>query len=156
MSAPFQLHTPEEEVCFMRQVLGIEREEALLDRVIDNFNVLQARSAMLLSLVTLCLTISGFSGHRIAASGPVPAALLSVGLALVVVSAVLLMLGPMQLRWATRRRCGESLDELLAALIHLRNKRTRRYHIAVLILILGLSAYVGSVVLSILPGGGGV
>ncbi len=135
----------------MRQVLGIDRKEALLDRVIDNFNVLQARSAMLLSLVTLCLTISGFSGHRIAASGTVPALLLAFGLALVVLSAVLLMLGPLQLRWATRRRCGESLDELLEALIHLRNLRTRRYHIAVMILILGLSAYVASVVLSIVP-----
>lgn len=138
----------------MRQVLGIDRQDALLDRVIGNFNVLQARSAMLLSLVTLCLTISGFSGHRIAAAGTLPAVLLSVGLALVVLSAVLLMLGPMQLRWATRRRCGDSLDELLEALIHLRNVRTRRYHTAVMILILGLSAYVASVILSIVPGAG--
>jgi len=154
MRPPFQLHSPAEEVQFMRQVLGIDRQDALLDRVIGNFNVLQARSAMLLSLVTLCLTISGFSGHRIAAAGALPAVLLSVGLALVVLSAVLLMLGPLQLRWATRRRCGESLDELLEALIHLRNVRTRRYHIAVMILILGLSAYVASVVLSIVPGAG--
>lgn len=155
MSSPFQLHTPAEEVRFMRQKLGIEDRAALLDRVIGNFNVLQARSAMLLSLVTLCLTISGFSGHRIASSGKVPALLLSAGLALVVVSAILLMLGPLQLRWATRRRCGESLDDLLEGLIHLRNVRTRRYHLAVLVLILGLSAYVGSVVLSILPGSAG-
>lgn len=153
MKSSFHIHTPSEEVHFMRQVLGINREEALLDRVIGNFNVLQARSAMLLSLVTLCLTISGFSGHRIAASGTLPAILLSVGLALVVLSAVMLMLGPLQLRWATRRRCGETLDDLLEGLIHLRNVRTRRYHIAVLILVMGLTAYVSSVVLSLVPTG---
>lgn len=155
MANSFHLLTPKEEVQFMRRVLGIGEESALLDRVIGNFNVLQARSAMLLSLVTLCLTISGFSGHRIAGAGPVPAALLGAGLALVVLSAVLLMLGPLQLRWATRRRCGETLDDLLEGLIHLRNVRTRRYHTAVVILILGLSAYVTAVVWSIVPGGAG-
>jgi len=151
MAAPFHILSPEEELRYMREVLDIREPARLLDRVIEYFNVLQTRSAMLMSLVTLCLTISGFSGHRISAAGPAPALLLAVGLALSVCSAILLLLGPLQLRWATRRRCGEGLDATLVALLTLRNRRTRRYHTAAAVLVLGLTAYVGAVILSILP-----
>jgi len=152
MSPPFHILSPAEELRYMREVLDIREPDRLLDRVIEYFNVLQTRSAMLMSLVALCLTISGFSGHRIAAAGRLPALLLAVGLALSVTSAVLLMLGPLQLRWATRRRCGEDLDATLVALLVLRDRRTRRYHTAAVVLVLGLAAYVGAVVLSLLPG----
>lgn len=152
MPSPFQILSPDEELRYMREVLEIREPAKLLDRVIEYFNVLQTRSAMLMSLVTLCLTISGFSGHRIAAAGTLPAALLSIGLALSVSSAVLLLMGPLQLRWATRRRCDEGLDATLTALLTLRNVRTRRYHAAAGVLVLGLTAYVGAVILSIFPG----
>lgn len=153
MSTPFKILTPAEEVRYMRRVLGLTEPAVLLDRVIKAFDVLQARSAMLLSLVTLCLTISGFSGHRIAEAGMVPALFLSVGLCLSVASGVLLLTGPLQLRWATRRVCGEGPDETLEALLGLRNRRTRCYHLAALVLVLGLSSYVLAVVLSVFPGG---
>lgn len=152
MPSPFTILSPAEELRYMREVLDIREPARLLDRVIDYFNVLQTRSAMLMSLVALCLTISGFSGHRIAAAGKVPALLLSVGLALSVSSAVLLMLGPLQLRWATRRRCGEDFDGTLMELLALRDRRTRRYHTAAVVLVLGLTAYVSAVVLSLFPG----
>ena len=152
MSESFKLLTPAEEVRYMRRVLGLSDPALLLDRVIHAFDILQARSAMLLSLVALCLTISGFSGHRIASAGTLPAVLLSLGLCLVVVSAILLLTGPLQLRWATRRVCGEDPDVTLEALLSLRNRRTRRYHIAAGVLVSGLSAYVLAVVWSLFPG----
>lgn len=109
MCPKLKIHPPEEEIAYMRETLGIREPADLLDRVIRYFDVLQARSAMLLSLISLCLTISGFSGHRIAAAGTLPSVLLAVGMGLALLSAILLLTGPMQLRWATRRSCAEGL-----------------------------------------------
>lgn len=149
----FHLLSPEEELNFLRSELHLTDPARLLDRIISHFDILQARSAMLLSLVTLCLTISGFSGHRIASAGPLPAALLAAGLIFSVSAGILLLLGPLQLRWATRRRCGDHLDDTLIALLHLRNRRTFRYHAAATLLVIGLSSYVAAVVFSLAPGG---
>lgn len=150
----FKKLTPKEEVRYLREVLGLQNGAELLDRVIDNFHVLQARSSMLLSLVTLCLTISGFSGHRIAGAGRVPAVFLSLGLALAVLSGVMLLMGPLRLRWATRYIRVGNVDETLEAMLELRNIRTRRYHFAALVLVLGLSSYVFSLILSVFLSGG--
>ncbi len=151
MRHTLKVHSPEEEIAYMRDTLGLREPSALLDRVIGNFNVLQARSAMLLSLISLCLTISGFSGHRIAAAGDGPAVLLAMGMGFAVVSAVLLLLGPLQLRWATRRSCPGGFDHTLLELLRLRDTRTRRYHLATLFLVVGLASYILSVILSVLP-----
>ena len=150
----FQKLTPREEIRYLREVLELRNSAELLDRVIGNFHVLQARSSMLLSLVTLCLTISGFSGHRIAGTGPLPAVFLSLGLALAVLSGVLLLMGPLRLRWATRFVREGGVDETLEALLELRNIRTRRYHFAALVLVTGLSSYVFSLILSVFLSGG--
>jgi hypothetical protein len=142
MHSPLQVLGPDAEIAYMRDTLGLREPAILLDRVISYFTVLQARSAMLLSLISLCLTISGFSGHRIA-----------LGMGLSVVSAIFLLTGPLQLRWATRRCSPDGFDATLRELLLLRDLRTRRYHLSVLLLVLGLSAYIGAVILSILPAG---
>gem|GEM_PF-642263 len=146
MPKHLKILSPEEELRFMREELQMHEPAAILDRVIGNYGVLQARSAMLLSLISLCLTVSGFSGHRIAAAGLIPALCLAVGLLLALSSAVMLMLGPLQLRWATRRRCDGGMEQTLLSLIRLRDQRTKRFHHAVLCLVLGLSFYVAAVV----------
>ncbi len=153
MHSPLQVLGPDAEIAYMRDTLGLREPAILLDRVISYFTVLQARSAMLLSLISLCLTISGFSGHRIADAGPASALLLALGMALSVVSAIFLLTGPLQLRWATRRCSPDGFDATLRELLLLRDLRTRRYHLSVLLLVLGLSAYIGAVILSILPAG---
>lgn len=155
MTASLQTQTPEEELRYWREVLLINDPARLLDRVVDSFNVLQTRSALLLSLITLCLTISGFSGHRIAAAGPRAAGCLALGLALSVVSAVLLLRGPLRLRWATRLASPEGLDATVVALIRQRDLRTRAYHRAAAALVAGLASYTASLILFILLEGGG-
>ncbi len=146
MPKPLHLLSPADEIRYLREVLRVTEPSALLDRITDGFHVLQARSSMLLSLVALCLTISGFSGHRIVEAGLVPAILLSIGLCLAVGSSFLLLAGPLQIRWVTRRSCGENLDETLVALLSLRNRRTTRYHQAALLLVVGLASYVASLI----------
>lgn len=155
MKAAFKTLTPEEEIAFMRSVLKLEQPVQLMDRVVGHFNLLQARAGLLLSLVTICLTISGFSGHRIAAAGWLPALLLALGLLLAVISAAMLFSGPLQLRWATRHACDGGLDATLMAMLALRNVRTRRYRQATVLLLTGLTCYMGSVILFVLVEGFG-
>jgi hypothetical protein len=145
--------TPEQELAFMRRELKMEAPVELMNRIVGHFTALQTRSGLMLSLVTICLTISGFSGHRIAAAGIFPALLLSLGLFLVVCAAALLFRGPLQLRWATQHACDDGLDATLIAMLKLRNFRTRRYQQAAFVLFAGLSCYMGAVILFVLAEG---
>lgn len=144
---------PEEELSYLREELGIRDPLAIMDRLVANFGVLQARAGMMISLVALCLTISGFSGHRIASSGPAAAFLMGLGLLLALISAALLLAGPLRLRWVTAYRHPDGLDARIVAMIRLRNLRTGRYHQAAVVLILGLTCYLAAVILSLFPGG---
>jgi hypothetical protein len=135
---------PREELEYLREIHG-DDQGRLFSILVESFNVLQYRAQLLLGLITICLTITGFSGPRIAESGTVAKLSLIAGLALVLCSALIILVGPLQLRWGTQRR-GETLDESLIFLIHVRNQRTRRYHTASALLILGLFGYVGSVI----------
>jgi len=144
---------PQEELRYMREELLLEKPTEVLDRIAHNFMVLQTRAGMLLSLITLCLTISGFSGHRIAGSGLLPGMLMSLGLILAVSAAVLLMMGPLQLRWITRQACPDGFESTVIHLLELRNLRTRRYHKAAVVLLAGLTCYIASVVLFVVRTG---
>ena len=136
--------TPVEELAYLKEIYG-DNPEKILAWVTNAYDVLQQRSAMLLSLVAVVLTITGFSGPTIAASGPVSRFCIGYGLALVLCSALMILAGPLQLRWATQWR-GDSMDESLVNLIRRRNARTLKYHGAFALLCLGLTGYVGSLI----------
>jgi len=148
--------TPEEEVTYMREQLGLLRPLEVMDRVVEYFNVLQARAGMMISLIALCLTISGFSGHRIAAAGLLPSVLMGFGFFFAILAAILLFTGPLQLRWATAYNHPDGIEARIMAMIEVRNCRTRRYHLASAMLILALTCYLSAVILSLFPGGAGV
>lgn len=156
MPTPLQQMTPEEEVAHMREQLELLRPVDIMNRVVGHFDVLQARAGMMISLIALCLTISGFSGHRIASAGLVPAVLMGFGFFFAILAAILLFTGPLQLRWATAYRHADGIEAQLVAMIRLRNCRTRRYHQAAACLILGLSCYLSAVIGSLFPGGAGL
>lgn len=136
--------TPAQEVERLMDLYKGDRAR-ILDEVRDAFNVLQGRAQLLISLVTICLTIAGFSGPNIAASGTPAKIGVSVGLSLVIASAVVTLLGPLQMRWATQWSAG-SIDDTLVNLVALRNKRTALYHVALGLLCFGLSGYVAATV----------
>lgn len=136
--------TPEQELDYLKELYGDNREK-ILAGVTGAYDVLQQRSSLLLSLVAVVLTITGFSGPTIAASGRFSKICIGYGLALVLVSSVMILAGPLQLRWATQWR-SDTLDASLIALIQRRNARTRKYHVAFALLCLGLTGYVGSVI----------
>ncbi len=135
---------PSEELDYLKELYGEDRAK-ILAWITNAYDVLQQRSSLLLSLVAVVLTITGFSGPTIAASGFFSKICIGYGLSFVLVSAIMVLAGPLQLRWATQWR-SETLDDSLVQLIARRNARTRKYHLAFALLCIGLTGYVGSVI----------
>jgi len=133
--------SPDEEVAFLRDLHRDAEAESVLETLRGAFIVLQTRSQMLLGLATICLTITGFSGPQIAASGVAARSFIVLGVVCVLVTALLLVSGPLQVRWMTQFR-GESTDATLAELVRRRNQKTHRYHQAMGFLIVGFTGYV--------------
>jgi len=142
--------TPPEELAYIREIYGPENEKAL-ERVLKSYDILQARSQMLVSLIAICLTVTGFSGPAIARASTFCRYSIVIGLLLVLISAVFTLAGPLQLRWATQWRA-DTIENSLINLIRRRNQRTARYHLSFLLLSLGLSAYGASVIAYLLQG----
>ena len=137
--------SPQEELDFLQEIYGQNREDRLIEILTDAFNVLQNRAQMLLSLITITLTITGFSGPQIAQSSRLGRVAIIFGLFFVLLSALVLMAGPLRLNWCTRSR-EENIEQSLVKLIVQRNRRTDRYHLAAVLLVIGLIGYVGSVI----------
>lgn len=137
--------TPEQELTYLLEIHGEENYSKVFDVLVKQFDVLQSRAQLLLGLVTIALTITGFSGPKIAASSTFSKVSIAYGLVFITVSAVLMLMGPLQLRWGTRR-CKDTIRDSLIHLIIRRNERTRKYHLASVFLIAGLTGYVGSVI----------
>jgi hypothetical protein len=137
--------TPAEELEYLKTIYGDNQAEKLFTLLTDSFNVIQNRAQMLLSLITITLTITGFSGPRIAESSLFARLSIAIGLGFVLLSALILMAGPLRLNWCTRSR-SKSLDQSLIKLIEQRNFRTERYHLASIALVVGLIGYVTSVI----------
>jgi len=137
--------SPEAELDYLLEIHGEHNYSKVFDVVVKQFDVLQTRAQMLLGLVTISLTITGFSGPKIAASSTFSKLSICFGLVFILASAVLMLLGPLQLRWGTRRR-KDTLRDSLAHLIVRRNERTWKYHLASALLIVGLTGYVGSLI----------
>jgi hypothetical protein len=136
--------TPDQELTYLLEIHGEENYSKVFDVLVKQFDVLQSRAQLLLGLVTISLTITGFSGPKIAASSTFSKISIAYGLAFILIAAVLILMGPLQLRWGTRR-CKETIRDSLVHLIVRRNERTRKYHVASVFLIAGLTGYVGSV-----------
>lgn len=131
--------SPQEELARLRACY--ESDARVLDVVRDMFNVLHTRAQVVLGLVTICLTITGFSGPKIAESGPMARGFVSLGVVSVLVCAALLAAGPMRLRWLTRQEAA-TWDATLCDMLVRRNRRTALYHAALGALLVGLSGYV--------------
>lgn len=135
---------PEEEVQYLRRLYGEQSELKIMELMKDSFNTLQNRSQMLLSLSTICLTITGFSGPRIAQASGFSRFFIGFGLFFVLCSVLVLVCGPLSIRWLTRYQ-GPDFDQTVERVIYRRNWRTKRYHLSALLLVIGLGGYVMSV-----------
>lgn len=142
--------SPREEVSYLSELYRHEMDK-VLERVLHAYDTLQARAQMLLSLVAICLTVTGFSGPAIARSGAFCRFTIVLGMLLIVLSAILMLYGPLQLRWATQWRA-DTVEQSIENLIRRRNRRTERYHAALILLAIGLFFYCLSVMAYMLGG----
>jgi hypothetical protein len=118
--------------------------------VSGQFTVIQGRSQLLLTLATITLTITGFSGPRIAASGPEARWLMGGGLVLVL-AGVLVLLAGLRIRWSTQF-AGATARDTIAATIRYRNGKTRGYFLHMGLIGAGIALYVGAVIAYLVTG----
>jgi hypothetical protein len=137
--------TPEEELEFLKEIHGADDYSKLFAVLKDSFSLLQTRAQMLLGLATICLTITGFSGPRMAASNVWSRFFIGFGLCFVLFSVMALVLGPLRLRWMTAWKVGD-IEQTLLLHLRQRNLRTGFYRVAMVLLLVGLAGYLLSLV----------
>ncbi len=134
-----------EELEFMKEIHGAENYAKLFAVVKDSFALIQTRAQMLLGLATICLTITGFSGPRMAQSNAYSRFFIGFGLLFVLASVIAIGVGPLRLRWLTAWR-GENMDETLEENLKRRDSKTKYYRIATWLLLIGLTGYIFSLI----------
>jgi len=125
-----------------------------LQMLVTQFGVLQTRSQVLLTVSTLALTITGFSGPRIAQSGDFSRLAMAVGLVFVLGSMLLIIGGSLRIRWVTQfsAPAGGGDEALVAQILCYRDRKTRLFGWELALLLAGLAAYVAAVVVYFLFG----
>ena len=119
----------------------------VLRTLTSQFAVLQNRSQVLLTLCTLTLTITGFSGPRIVASGPGARWAMAIGIVLVLIGLILLLLSTLVVRFASQFIAGDQDPRPgFARLIAYRNRKTSWYRWQLTCIVLGISGYVAAIV----------
>ena len=137
--------SPEEELEFLKEIHGGDDYGKLFGVLKDSFSLLQTRAQMLLGLATICLTITGFSGPRMAASNGWSRFFIGFGLTFVLFSVMALVGGPLRLRWMTAWRA-DSIEQTLILHLRQRNLRTTFYRVAMVLLMIGLAGYLLSLI----------
>ena len=137
--------TPEEELDFMKEIHGADDYAKLFSAVKGSFTLIQTRAQMLLGLATICLTITGFSGPRMAASNVYSRFFIAFGLSFVLASVIAIVLSPLRLRWITMWKA-DSLDQTLLENLRRRDSKTKFYRIATALLMIGLTGFVLSLI----------
>lgn len=139
----------EEAAALLERHTGPSGMSEALNVLAQQFQVIQGRSQLLLSLSTLVLTITGFSGPKIAATNLTARLLLAAGITIVLLSTATTLIQSLTVRWITQVQ-GSTPGETLELIIRNRNRKTRSYALSLAILVGGLTCYVGSVVVFLL------
>lgn len=117
----------------------------------QHFNVIQARSQLLLTICTLALTITGFSGPQIVQTNLFARYSMVLGIVFVLAAMLILLLGGLRIRWVSQM-IAETPQATLSSIIRYRNRKTRLYFAELSLLVIGLTSYVASVVTFLLYG----
>lgn len=115
------------------------------DIIRHQFEVIQSRSQLLLTVGTLTLTITGFSGPTIARTNMAARITMALGIVFVLIAILVLLTRGLRIHWITQF---EQIDkrQLLIDIIRYRDQKTRIYMIVMSLLVIGLGFYVSSIV----------
>ena len=106
----------------------------------QQLNVLQSRAQVLMSLAGVVLTITGFSGQRIAGTSRFAQVCVIAGLGVVLLSAIWIWKKVLGIRWMTSDLAGEP-EAILSQIIERRDAKTKAYAVGGFILCLGFVLY---------------
>lgn len=120
---------------------SIKEVTALLTQ---QFIIIQSRNQLLLTLSTMTLTITGFSGPTIAQSSIPSLTLLSLGLLFIIAATVLLLGSGLKLKWITQFE-GKTPLETVTQIIEYRDQKSEAYQWQLRLMMIGLSFYTGSI-----------
>ena len=101
---------------------------------------------VMLTITTLTLTITGFSGPKIAASGTFAQTTMVLGILSVLASTLLILGGSLRIQWVTQFTAENDLA-LVTSVVRYRNKKTKLFFAEICLLVAGLTCYVASVVM---------
>ena len=136
--------SPEEEAKQLLEKHGENGLKSITPMLMQQFLVLQTRAQIMLTITTLTLTITGFSGQKIAASGDFSRYAMVLGILATLSSTLLILGGSLRIRWVTQFRGDNDLD-LITRFIRYRNGKTNLFFAEICLLLLGLASYVSSV-----------
>ena len=122
-----------------------------LAHIEQHLAVLQTRSQFLLTIGTLTLTITGFSGPTLASASRFSALGLSVGLLLVLCALILLLVGSLRIHWLSHFVSKDPVATMTKA-VAWRDKKAKFFNVQLCLLVCGLSAYVLAVIYFFLLG----
>jgi len=137
------------EIKHLMRIYGPHNQHTIMDVVERQFMVLHHRSQVLLGLAGVVITTTGFSGRLIAGTNQLAQWLIIGGVFLVMAAAVTVCFGVLHLRWLTQQP-GDEAHEWLDRALSYRDRKTRFYRVGIVITILGLSLYVGSIFVMLL------
>lgn len=124
---------------FMRAFELVERQLA----------VLVLRTQVLLSLAGIVITVTGFSGRTIAQTSVLARTMIAGGIAIVLVSAAVAIVGVLRLRWMTEV-IGNSPEETIAKMLGHRDRKSRFLAVAMVLFVAGFTLYVVAIALMLL------
>ncbi|MEA3188658.1 MAG: hypothetical protein QOD99_2488 [Chthoniobacter sp.] len=146
MTEPLRKLDASEEAAHMLSMRGgTTGLAACLDLISQQLTVIQTRSQLLLTLSTLTLTITGFSGPQIARTSPFARVAIVLGISCVLLSTILILLSSLRVKWVTQF-AGPDPKTTLVEVLRYRNFKTGFYVWELSLIVLGLASYVASLV----------
>ncbi len=130
-------------------ICGEENPGKIMDLMQQQFNVLSARSQVLLTLCGIVVTTTGFSGRLIAGTNRLAQALVIAGVVLAMAAAVSVVSGVMHLNWLSQQPA-EMVRPWLLSCLDYRDQKTRAYRRGIVLLMIGLALYVAAMAIMLL------
>ena len=123
---------------------GEDQPARMMEALERQFMILHNRAQVLLGLAGIVVTTTGFSGRIIAGTNVLAQVLIIAGVALTLLAAGIVVWGVLHLRWLTQQP-GELLRPWLMTCLTYRDMKTGYYRIGIVLLLLGLAAYVAAI-----------
>ncbi len=136
--------TRQKEIDRIIRIYSRDDARSIMEMVERHFMVLHHRSQVLLALSGIVITTTGFSGRLIAGTNQLAQWLIISGVALVMAAAATVCYGVLHLRWLTQHE-GNDIEQWLDITLAYRDRKTRFYRVGIIMTMIGLGLYVGSI-----------